>query len=433
MSDEKDQENNVVSLQEVKEKKELKSPKKNKYQIHKSIYDAIDGNSQINLGRKYWIIKYPSGSRIICIENEKQELLIAGGDDAPHLLLKYSHSMAEFDHRYFMTLKEANAVLETWRARGEAIIPPPPVRFKNDNGLCFRRLDFVPAPGCTDTWESLLDRMSNQRAFMAFVGSLFDNSSLMQQYVWMRGGGGDGKGAIGRWFQEIFRQSFYMTASINSKFWLYSLINKRVCIFSDWNDTALPTSGLFKSLSGGDSTRVEGKYKDEMNVNLNCKYIFFSNFRPEILMQSSDKRRIIYCDFKPLPDGAERGHKSFETKLLAESSAFIYECLKVYKEDCPDHGLIPTLTDEVDELAGGNESYFDGLYDEYFIPGGKTVSAQMSAWMERRRFTAPEKIKWYEFMRNKGARSVKTGAVRAWHGLTLGKHAGTLEAQNSVD
>lgn len=431
MSEEKDQGKNVIDMQEVKAKKE---PRPSKYKVYEAIYKVLDGTSQFTLGAKYRAVRYETGSRVICLENEHQELLIAGGDDAPSRLLKFCDRMAKHEARYFINLKEANAILETWRAKAETIEPPVPVRFKNEYGSCFRRIPFEPAPGPTPTWESLLDRLTNQRAFMSFIGSLFVQGSYLQQYVWLTGGGGDGKGAIGRWLEEIFQQSFFMTAEAKANgFWMHSLLNKRVCVFSDWDNPEFTTKGLFKSMSGGDSMTIEGKYRDPIKARLNCKFVFFSNERPEILMRNSDKRRLIYCELEPIPE-EKREHAAFEKKLFDESAAFIFECLKVYREDCPTNGPIPTITDAVDELAGGNESYFQGLFDQYFEMGGRVESAQMSAWLLRKQFKSEtDRRRWFKFIRDKGARNKKSCDVRYWDGIKLHINWAAREAYDLTD
>lgn len=426
---------NVVPINQGKKSG---SGKVSKNKIKQSIYEALSGRGcfAFDFPAKFVVVRQADGSRILHQQGGANELKIPSKDDAAHFLINYCHKMAKYDDRYLIDDKEAVTVLSTWTKTQETIPPPRVVAFKSDPGLSYRRLPFNPESGLTPTWEGLLDRMSNQRAFMCFIGSLFFEQSHGQQYLWLHSGGGDGKGAIGRWLSKVFKQAYYATAAVKSNgFWLYNLLGKRVCIFSDWDDEKFVTGGLFKSMVGGDAQVIEGKYRDPITANLPCKYIFFSNNRPNVDSNAADMRRLIYCQIKPIAD-EKKEYNAFEEKLWDESSAFIYECLKIYNEDCPTHGPIPFMNDESKALAEENEDHFQGLFDEFFCKGGMTPASEMSLWRERRKMTGKQSDDWKKFIIRHGAvykvMNVRGKSVRFWCGLSLLNQV-QREARSSVD
>lgn len=427
----------VVSINQAKKSG---SGKVSKAKVRQAIYDAISGKPSFaeQFPARFVVVRQTLGSRILHLLGGENEIKIPSNDDALHFLITYCHKMAKFDDRYLIDDKEASTILSTWTKTQPTIEPPPVIAFKDYKGLTYRRIPFIPTAGLTPTWESLLNRVSNQRAFMAFIGSLFVNESHGQQYFWLRGEGGDGKGAIGRWLERIFQKSYFTISDIKpNNFWLASLMGKRVCVFSDWENMRFVTSGQFKSMSGGDPQAIEAKFKETITVKLPTKYIFFSNNRPEISSAVSDMRRIIYSQIKPIPDEMKE-HNAFEDKLWNESSAFIFECLKVYREDCPDHGPIPFFDDEAKEMAEENENYWQGLFDRYFDVGGRTSSETMSVWMKKNLNNSRDRHDWYKFIRRKYNATSKLFKVnkrvfRGWEGIQISEHEPAREAQDLLD
>lgn len=410
----------------------------NKNKLRLSLYRAMRGEDSLQLPftERLAVVRMTGGSRIMHVYGGDREIKIPSPDDAVHIILKYCHSMAAVNDKFLIDSKEAETILSTFTKMSKPIEQPGVVGFKSTPGLVYRRVPFDPKPGLTPTWESLVDRMSNQRAFMSFIGSMFMQESHDQQYIWIYGEGGDGKGAIGRWMEKIFQNGYYSTAAVNSKFWLWDLLGKRCVIFSDWTDQAFVTRGLFKSMSGGDPQRIEGKFRDSMTVKLKCKYIFFSNERPAVTDSSSDMRRLIYCKIKPIAED-KKEHQAFEEKLWAESSAFLYECLKIYSEDCPENGPIPFCPNEALELAEENRSHWQGVFDEYFVEGGMTSAAEMANFSERRRLNRAERSEWKDFLVSKMGATYKTvrisgKPVKYYVGINLHRDWENRSIQNKV-
>lgn len=410
---------------------------KNKLRL--SLYRALSGQDtlQIPFTERFSVVRMSGGGRVLHIHGGDREIKIPSPDDAAHILIKYCHAMAAVNDKFLIDAKEAETILSTFAKREKAIQPPAVVAFKSDPFLAYRRVPFDPAPGLTPTWEGLLDRVSNQRALMSFIGSMFVPTSHNQQYIWIYGDGGNGKGAIGRWLEKIFKGGHYSTAAVTSKFWLWELMGKRCVVFSDWTDQNFVTRGLFKSMSGGDPQRIEGKYRDAITTILPCKYLFFSNEKPLISGGESDMRRLIYCHIKPIADD-KKEHQDFEDKLWNESPHFIYECLRTYNEDCPKHGPIPFCKKESLSLVEENYSHWQGIFDEYFIEGGMTAASEMAKFSERRKQSKIDRSDWKDFLiRQMGVeyKLVKRNGVvtRYYMGVHLRKNWEERAIHNQVD
>ena len=155
-------------------------------------------------------------------------------------------------------------------------------------------------------------------------------TSYMQQYVWLHGKGNEGKGSLNRFLQRVFGPAYCSKQPNESgdKFWTHELLGKRLVVFPDCNDQKFVTSGLFKSMTGGDPVAVEAKGEMSYTTRLNAKYLVLSNEKPQISSEKADKRRIIYCEIAPREDLIDL---NFEARLWDEGGAFLGKCWSLYQ------------------------------------------------------------------------------------------------------
>jgi phage/plasmid-associated DNA primase len=207
--------------------------------------------------------------------------------------------------------------------------------------------------------------MSNRDAFKAFLGSLLFENAKQHQYLWCHGLGSDGKGAINRFLKQVFGRSYRskQPPAPGDKFWTHGLLGSRLVVFPDCNAQTFTSSGLFKSLSGGDPVDVEAKGLMSFTAVLDCKFIFLSNEKPVISSERADMRRIIYCEFEPEGAPEERG---FEDRLWDEGGVFLTDCVKTYARLCPDHAKIPCDTTEITDWVSVVEERFELLFQARF-------------------------------------------------------------------
>ncbi|HUS87834.1 MAG TPA: DUF5906 domain-containing protein [Desulfosporosinus sp.] len=274
------------------------------------------------------------------------------------------------------TVKTVRETREYWSIHKQPLNADSirPVAFASSPGMTYHRLGFDPVWDdgddirirCPKTWD-ILSRTTNSPALTTWIGSLFDQASPRQQYVWLTGKGRDGKGTLIRKLQRLLGPSFgtEQPPATSDKFWTSGLIGKRLVVFADINDTRFVTSGLFKSLSGEDPIRVEFKGGAIVTMDLNCKYLFSSNNKPGITDNRADMRRIIYCHVEP-PTHFFDG--DYESEIWDEMPAFVSYCWTRYQAHKKEHGRKPIACDmaEAQDIAGQNTEEFDMILERHF-------------------------------------------------------------------
>lgn len=247
---------------------------------------------------------------------------------------------------------------------------PMPVSWcwKSEDVNTFNRLPWdMGDPSPTPTWDSIIGRMDNAKAFKQWIGSIFVPESYRQQYVWMHGEGGDGKGCIDRFLGRVLGNAYAseVAPAPGDKFWSYGLIGKRVVSFPDTHAAGFPSSAMFKSISGGDAVRMEIKGGAAFSMKIDSKFLFSSQKRPDISGDAADLRRIILVEIRPRDDKTFAA--TFEDDLYTEGGAFLSQCIFEYLDHCPDHGPLEANTDSVESIVADAEAHHEALFDEAFM------------------------------------------------------------------
>ncbi len=265
---------------------------------------------------------------------------------------------------YKWTAKTIRDFVDHWMLLVPQIPMPKPWVFASDKSLAFHRLPWdLGEAGPTPTWDELLGRMTNAAAFKVWVGSLFDEKSDRQTYIWLYGSGQNGKGAILRFLRQVFGLAFAseIVPGRNDRFWTHGLLGKRVVAFADTNEAGFPATGLFKSLTGNDAIRMEIKGGATFCSDILAMFIFASNDRPGLSSECADMRRAILCELSPIAGDA---NPHYGDLLWAEGGAFIGSCHRDYLAlgGRPVRGDLSNLEAWVGEL----EDHFDSVLHEHF-------------------------------------------------------------------
>lgn len=327
--------------------------------------------------------------------------------DLASAVAKYCKSALAKSDQFQLTARECEAAVDYWCYSTEPAQTPRVFSWPDEEGLTFTRLPWRAEPGPTPTWDRLLKRMSNTAAFCAWLGSIFDRESANQQYVWIMGEGNDGKGALNRFLRRVFGpgyQSKQPPGRHGDKFWTHGLLGKRLVVFPDCNDTEFVTSGLFKSLTGGDPVSVEVKGAMAYTAKLDAKYLIVSNERPDLSSSRADLRRVIYCEMEERSKGSA-DDLDFEEKLWREGGAFLSRCITEYE---PYIRLvsIPTEVEKIEDWVDGHEDSYLEVFEFYFELDEKEAAKDL--WLPgeqvqrtlKRAFKSPESrrdfLRWME-------------------------------------
>jgi hypothetical protein len=355
-----------------KKRKVEKEDKPKKGAIYAILSEAISGiKATYPFPHRYYTIRERDGNRSILKSSCDEVVSYVVDTDLAADILTYTREYFFHDENFQLTAEEALSAARYWILESIALTEEPvAVREKSDPGLCFQRLpfDFSREATIADVplFAEFLTRTSNHDAFCSFVGSLFVPHSDRQQYVYLYGAGGDGKGSMMRLLARVLGKAYETVFADNAdnRFWTSNLIGKRLAVFPDSNHSAFIRSGLFKMLTGGDLVQVERKYKGAFTTELSCKFIFVSNKEPELTAEMSDMRRIIYCGVSALQE--EAYDSSYEQRLWEEAPAIIGYCINVYKKQCPDNHSIPTEKDEISKFSDQYDEKFDSIFASLF-------------------------------------------------------------------
>lgn len=268
---------------------------------------------------------------------------------------------------------DCDKIRSLWYALAPAVKEPfPLVTWASDPRPSHHKVPFDPSPVEQDLADvaplffEMMGRTTNSAALMAFIGSIFDEQSQRQQYLWIYGGGRNGKGALVRCLDRLLAKVYASEEAPTgeSKHWTWGLLGKRLVVFADCNNASFVTSGRFKSLTGEDKIRVEIKKGAILSLDIPAKYMFTSNARPRIASITADMRRIIYCYIQAVAKADEV--PDYEDRLQAEVPAFISACWHRYQQMTngnPRCSLPVDNSNEVADLARDSEHEYEAFVD----------------------------------------------------------------------
>lgn len=321
-----------------------------------------------NFPKRYYAATLDEGLRIILRDVGDGLVLVSNRDAVAEDLIEFAASIK--DASWLLDWRSATQAADVWLHMAKPIPLPPAYRWADEpeHLLTFSRLPWTnQLCGPTPTWDKLLSRLSNADAFKAWLGSLFIEEANHQQYVWLHGIGGEGKGAIDRFLNKVLGRAYRSEEPPHAgdKFWTYFLIGSRLVTFADCNAKGFPATGKFKSLCANDAVRCEVKGGKAFTTRLGCRFIFYSNERPALSTEAADMRRVIYCEFERLAEGF-RPEPTFEERLWAEGGDFLGKCINAYKLGNHEHGPISTETEDIQAWAATQEAHLEDIFSENF-------------------------------------------------------------------
>lgn len=263
--------------------------------------------------------------------------------------------------------KDCKEILNYWKRITRPLDPTTiaMVLQKSKPGITWRRLPFDLSEGPTPLFDDMMNRTTNSRYLMDFIGSLFFPESDRQTYVWIYGEGGDGKGSLVSVLANILGDAYSSEITKVNQFWTYGLLGKRLVTFPDCEDFLFPTSGLFKQITGGDKVRMERKNKNSFTSDLICKCLFLSNTKPELSTVEADMRRVIYCEMTRASEIVSP--ETYRQRLWDESKHFIWKCIRQYMTHYPTHQPIRANRAEIEQVAGEKDEFLRMIFDRHFI------------------------------------------------------------------
>lgn len=346
--------------------------------LNKLCMDLADLIAGGILGFKCHVFEAEKGERRPMIENDRREVTFVADEKIKSAIFQYVKDKSEFDTRYLWSMRDVERCYEMWLARKGALTDVKPFDWLSGDGLTFRRLPFdferKEAYVCP-TWDRIVGNIeTGKQNFTDFVGSIFEPKSYRQQYLWLQGSGGDGKGTLLSCLRKLLGAGncVGVMENIEDKFWAENLEQARVAVFSDVKNTSLPAHQKLIDITGSDSITIEKKGVSKYEVKNNIKFIFASNYLPSIQNIDRDVRRIVVAAFKRRDPKAQDDFKdpnAFDAAALAEFPEFINMCVKSYRDNYPTHGMLALDADTkalVADVGAETDMNFQMIVDQFF-------------------------------------------------------------------
>lgn len=435
---------NVIAMKDKKKEKSRETPEKiPEGTLLISIADAINKEPHPALPlpefpQKFLLVEAAPGVSEIVRPTHDGVLTPAAEAEVVAAIMSYCHNNLAGQPEYAFTHRRAVECMKTWKSFTPPMTQPPAVRFLSDQGYCWQRLPFDLVYDYTTHWDILLDGIKDQvqqRAIKAWIGSLFFDESYRQQYVWIWGSGGNGKGCIARFLKKVMGKSAHFISNIPkepNQFWTRQFINKRLIVVPDCANYHFPASGLFKTLTGDDPIQMENKGGAHFSADIHCKFLFTGQEMPNLSSEHSDRRRAIFARLEAKPEWKA----GFEDRLWEEGGAFLNSCIEIYKKECPDHGPIACGNEDLDDWISTLEEPTEEFFNERFVldPGGALTPTEMQDVLSRfshRRGPQLEFLKWLDRthgVRKKNERLDGGGFRKFYRGISLIKKLPVLSS-----
>lgn len=314
-----------------------------------------------------------------------------------------------------------------------------PVAFKSDDVYCWVKIPWDMEEGYdgkTPYFDSLFSRISNAQALKLWIGSLIIPQSDRQQYVWMYGEGGEGKSALTCFLTRLFGPTvgYLEPMEEKSQFFTSQIVGKRLAVVNECESVKFVTSGKIKSMVCGDKMKCEYKGENSFDFEPMIKLLISSNHKPAISGKTSDLRRLIYCQFEPVPEELKIPRKILDEKLWEEGKWFISQCVSEYYRTCPSHGEIPNIKDMAEAMGELSEMKSESIVNKYFdIQDPRPSLIDFHQWnkaeksavygvLRNERFNDMEIHRFYEYIERKHKVILKRGGndrMRHFFGMKL--------------
>ncbi len=392
MAQEKDEQNagNLSVIKGGRQKKESSDKPPRLAEIYVALADMVNRqpySTLPKLSKEFFTVELAKGVRQIVTRNSDDSLRFAPDSELVNALLEHGNGPLAGKTVFTLTHAQAVECVKTWRGLTPPLEDVPYTRWLSEPGYCWRRIPFDLVPDedltRTPTWSRLLSKIENPKVrveLCAYLWSLIEARAYRQQYVWIYGRGGNGKGCIARFSHRLFGTASHFISFIPDKpnqFWTAQFVRRRLIVVPDCDKHAFPASGFFKTLTGDDPVNVEGKNKDPYTAILDVMFLFTSNEMPTLSSENADMRRAILVRM----EGNGTWEAGFEEKLWDEAGAFLWHCQRFYRELCPDFGPIPTDETDIRDHVSSLEEEDQLIFNEWF-------NLQPDSWVEPKVMTA---------------------------------------------
>lgn len=259
------------------------------------------------------------------------------------------------------TLEEMDNALNTY----DFIYDQPfePVDLTNDPEVdAFAYFDLnTLKEGETPNFDGFMDAIvpACRDMFMAAVFATVFALSILNQYIWIHGEGGDGKSSFLNALMKFLgsRLCCSLGQTMNSEFGLENAVGKRMVILSDVKTGLSVKSQLIHNLTGHDPVSINRKNKPIITKELQPIVWIAANEAPDVNFDArNEARRCLYIKMQEPSEAVQKkfyflnedGSFALDSEgrkinngydltggLLKEMPAILYKCKQAFERVCP--------------------------------------------------------------------------------------------------
>ena len=169
-------------------------------------------------------------------------------------------------------------------------------------------------------YEVLTD--DERRKVIKMLGDILLPGYPYQSFYFLVGAGNNGKGTLGRLIKAFVGNSLISSVRLHAladdRFATADLYNKLVNFAGDVASSEIKDWALVRSLTGGDTIRVQRKHAQPFEMVNRAKLIFAFNKLPEMDPDYSSFRRLVMITFDRIFEGEDKD-RGLDAKLHAPS------------------------------------------------------------------------------------------------------------------
>lgn len=265
-----------------------------------------------------------------------------------------------------------------WENHVEEISDPEPMLRPEEEGWCYHRPAVFPDESCEfPQWQKILDRLSDPKAFAAWIWGVYSGEYKGRRMVWLHGEKGeDGKSAITKLIaDQLFGPAHQAISNAQvsgqeKRFLTSFFVNSRLVIYPDANNTKVLMTEQFKTVAsaGSDPVPIEFKGKTGYSDVLKARMWICSNYEPFVSMDNFVLSRLLYIQIQPMID--ETPDPKAIDRLKEQLPGFLHYAKTAWEDSKIQNGYdIDTLEGtkiKVEELQKTSYEDFHDIVGRYF-------------------------------------------------------------------
>jgi hypothetical protein len=255
------------------------------------------------------------------------------------------------------------------------------IGWPGDDSWALKKIPFSPQDGPTPALDEFLQRTSDPKAVLAFIWSIFEPLHQGRQCLWLVGEGLDGKSKLMSVLAELLGNAAAVVddTALKGAFMAFDVYDKRLVIYPECRVPTFAGTPLFRSMTGGETMNINGKYLRPFSAYVYNRVMVGSNDYPTIDSTVADRSRLLIVT-------VTKGRRTADwpEKLKAELPFILGAARKAYGESCKNH-LVISANKAVEDAA---DTATAAITDNYLHVFSELFRVDMTTRIERHVFQA---------------------------------------------